>query len=95
MSGCNISMMAKWANDGRVWANDTKMPDQHKYQEKWIFVSYKMRGKCIQLIMLSFNYFQLFFTLNDVCGNFITVLIIRLYKYTFLLSVHQNNNVII
>ena len=30
-SWCIISMKVKWGNASQVWANDTKMPDQHKY----------------------------------------------------------------
>ena len=38
------------------WANDIKMPDQNKYEWKWIYVSYNMFRRGIEIFILSFNY---------------------------------------
>ena len=35
-----------------------KMPDQHKYELKWISASYKMFRRGIEILILSFNYLK-------------------------------------
>ena len=44
-----------------MWANDIKMPDQHKYEYKWISASYKMFRKGIEILLFKKNVFY-------VCG---------------------------
>ena len=34
-------MLLRWVNGIKVWANAIKMPDQLKYEYKWISASYK------------------------------------------------------
>jgi len=46
------------ANAIKVRANAIKIPDQHKYEKKWIFASYKMFRMGIEIFILSFNHFK-------------------------------------
>ena len=61
-----ISKKVNWGNaSSKVWANPGKMLDRHKNQSKWIYVSYKICRKDIELLILCFDYFRCF--LNQVC----------------------------
>ena len=45
-------MLLRRANAIKAWANAIKMPDQHKYQWKWISDSYRMVRRGVQIFML-------------------------------------------
>jgi len=48
-----------------VWDNAIKMPDQQECEWEWISASYKMFGRGVEKLILSFNYLK--FSI-DVCG---------------------------
>ena len=51
------------------------MPDQHKYQSKWIFVSYKMCRKGIELLMLSFIYLNVLIHVSGFLKSSLTTIL--------------------
>ena len=51
-----FSVLLRLANAFKVLANAIKIPDQHKYEHKWISASYKIRGGIE--ILISFNYLK-------------------------------------
>ena len=58
-------MLSRRANAIEAWANAIKMPDQHKYKWKWISASYKMFGRGIEILILSFNYLEILYMFAD------------------------------
>ena len=65
-------MLFRKANAIKAWANAIKMPDQRKYEYKWISGSYKMFRRCIEIHILGFNYLKFLFMFADFKVKFVT-----------------------
>ena len=55
----SFSVLLRWANAIKVWANGIKTPHQHKYYKKVFLHPTKCLREGIEILILSFNYFKL------------------------------------